>query len=103
MTAEGSIRVLCVAATGQSGSTLLARMLGEVPGYRAVGEVGRIWDEGVEENMACSCGKAFRSCGFWGEVGERAFGGWQTIDGAGTTGAQAAAPSVAAAPPGSPR
>ena len=51
-------------------------MLGEVPGFRAVGEVGRIWDKGVDENMACSCGQPFRSCGFWGEVGERAFGGW---------------------------
>jgi hypothetical protein len=84
MTTEGPVRVLCIAATGQSGSTLLARMLGEVPGYRAVGEVGRIWDKGVEEDMACSCGQPFHSCAFWGEVGERAFGGWHTVDGIGT-------------------
>ncbi len=84
MTTDGSIRVLCVAATGQSGSTLLARMLGEVPGYQAVGEVGRVWDKGVDEHMNCSCGEPFEACGFWGEVGERAFGGWQTVDGAAT-------------------
>jgi len=81
MTDERSVRVLCIAATGQSGSTLLARLLGEVPGFRAVGEVGRIWDKGVDENMACSCGQPFRSCEFWGAVGDRAFGGWDAVDG----------------------
>lgn len=84
MIAEGPIRVLCIAATGQSGSTLLARMLGEVSGYRAVGEVGRVWDKGVDEDMTCSCGQPFGSCEFWGEVGQRAFGGWQNVDGVGT-------------------
>ena len=59
MTAPEPVRVLCVAATGQSGSTLLARMLGEVPGYQAVGEVGRVWDKGVDEHMNCSCGEPF--------------------------------------------
>lgn len=77
----GTVRVLCIAATGQSGSTLLARLLGEVPGFQAVGEVGRIWDKGVGDNMACSCGEPFRSCELWGQVGELAFGGWDGIDG----------------------
>lgn len=84
MTADGRPRVLCLAGTGQSGSTLTARLLGEVPGYRTVGEVGRIWDKGLDEDMACSCGKPFSSCAFWGEVGRRAFGGWQAVDGAAT-------------------
>jgi len=83
MTTDGPIRVLCIAATGQSGSTLLARMLGEVPGYQAVGEVGRIWDRGLHDHIKCSCGEVFDSCEFWGEVGERAFGGWHNVDGAG--------------------
>ncbi|MBA3765170.1 MAG: sulfotransferase, partial [Actinobacteria bacterium] len=59
MTTDRPIRVLCIAATGQSGSTLLARMLGEVPGYQAVGEVGRIWDRGLHDHIKCSCGEVF--------------------------------------------
>jgi hypothetical protein len=78
-----TIRVLCVAATGQSGSTILARMLGELPGFVAVGEVGRIWDKGLEEDIVCSCGEPFSACAFWREVGGRAFGGWHEVDGPG--------------------
>jgi hypothetical protein len=73
--------VLCVAATGQSGSTILTRMLGEVPGFVAVGEVGRVWDKGLGEDITCSCGESFSSCEFWTKVGDHAFGGWERIDG----------------------
>ena len=74
------VRVLCVGATGQSGSTLLSRMLGRLPGFVAVGEVGRIWDKGLMANVDCGCGEPFRSCRFWSRVGEEAFGGWDEID-----------------------
>ena len=76
--------VLCVAATGQSGSTILTRMLGEVPGFFAAGEVGRVWDKGLAEDITCSCGAPFSACEFWSKVGERAFGGWQEVDGPAT-------------------
>jgi Sulfotransferase family len=75
-----AVRVLMVGATGQSGSTLLSRMLGRLPGFVAVGEVGRIWDKGLVENMECGCGLPFRSCPFWSRVGLEAFGGWQDVD-----------------------
>ncbi len=74
------VRVLCIGATGQSGSTLLSRLLGRLPGFVAVGEVGRIWDKGLVEDMACGCGRPFRSCPFWTSVGREAFGGWDEID-----------------------
>jgi len=73
--------VLCVAATGQSGSTILTRMLGEVPGFFAAGEVGRVWDKGLAEDITCSCGEPFSACEFWSKVGEHAFGGWEHVDG----------------------
>ncbi len=79
---DGRLRVLCIAATGQSGSTLLTRMLGELPGFVAAGEIGRLWDKGVGEDLACSCGEPFSSCPFWTQVGELAFGGWTRVDGA---------------------
>jgi hypothetical protein len=75
-----AVRVLMIGATGQSGSTLLSRMLGRLPGFVAVGEVGRIWDKGLVENMECGCGQPFRSCPFWSQVGQEAFGGWEDVD-----------------------
>jgi hypothetical protein len=74
------VPVLCIGSIGQSGSTLLARMLGQVPGFVAVGETGRIWDKGLLEDMACGCGSPFRACEFWSQVGVEAFGGWDQVD-----------------------
>ena len=74
--------ILAIAGTGQNGATLLCRMLGEVPGFVAVGEIGRIWEKGLGEDVECSCGERFSECPFWTAVGERAFGGWDRLDSA---------------------
>jgi hypothetical protein len=73
-------RVLAIAGTGQSGSTLLTRMLGQIPGFVAIGEVGRLWDKGILANTECGCGQPFHQCPFWRQVGDRAFGGWARVD-----------------------
>jgi hypothetical protein len=79
--AEGSARsILAIAGTGQNGATLLCRMLGEVPGFVAVGEIGRIWEKGLGEDVDCSCGEPFSRCPFWTAVGDCAFGGWDRLD-----------------------
>lgn len=80
MTNAGSIDVVAIAGTGQNGATLASRLLGELPGWVAVGEVARLWDKGLAENVDCSCGEPFRSCPFWTRVGEAAFGGWDSVD-----------------------
>lgn len=77
---EEPIEVIAIAGTGQNGATLLCRMIGELPGCIAIGEIGRLWDKGLVEDVTCSCGQPFRSCPFWTEVGTRAFGGWDTLD-----------------------
>jgi hypothetical protein len=74
------IRVLYIGGWGRSGSTLLDRMLGSVLGFFATGELREIWYRGGIENRLCGCGNPFRDCPFWKEVGERAFGGWDTED-----------------------
>ncbi len=74
------IDVVAIAGTGQNGATLCCRMLGELPGCVAVGEIGRLWDKGLVENVECACGRPFRDCPFWSEVGRRAFGGWDALD-----------------------
>ncbi|MBR8741255.1 sulfotransferase [Nocardiopsis sp. MG754419] len=65
---------------GRSGSTLIERFLGELPGFCSVGEVVHLWRRGLLENERCGCGLAFADCGFWVEVGKRAFGGWERLD-----------------------
>jgi hypothetical protein len=75
-----AFRVLCIGGTGQNGATLLTRMLGRVPGFVAVGELGYLWDRALVENMECGCGLPFRECPFWSRVGDVAFGGWDRVD-----------------------
>ena len=73
-------RVLFIAGWGRSGSTLLDRMLGQVPGVFSAGELRDIWQRGVAENRLCGCGAPFRDCEVWRKVGEVAFGGWDAFD-----------------------
>jgi hypothetical protein len=77
---ESSRRVLYIAGSGRSGSTLLELMLGQLPGFCSVGELSYIWVRGVSENELCGCGKRFRECPFWRQVGQEAFGGWDRVE-----------------------
>ncbi len=72
--------LLFIAGLGRSGSTLLGRLLGSVPGLVSVGELTHLWERGLRDHERCSCGEPFDACPFWTEVGERAFGGWHNID-----------------------
>ncbi|MEV2274256.1 sulfotransferase [Nocardiopsis sp. NPDC049922] len=65
---------------GRSGSTLIERLLGELPGFCSVGEVVHLWRRGLLENERCGCGQPFADCGFWSDVGKEAFGGWDRLD-----------------------
>jgi hypothetical protein len=65
---------------GRSGSTLLERILAQLPEVCALGEVVHLWSRGVERDERCGCGERFSQCPFWLAVGEKAFGGWGTVD-----------------------
>lgn len=69
-------RVVFLGGLGRSGTTLLERLLGEVPGIAPLGEVAHLWARGVLADEACGCREPFGTCPFWHKVGERAFGGW---------------------------
>jgi hypothetical protein len=73
--------VLFIAGFGRSGSTLLDRMAGQLPGFFSGGEVKYIWQRGVLQNQRCGCGAVFRECPFWRHVGREAFGGWRMEEG----------------------
>ncbi|MER7502083.1 sulfotransferase [Nonomuraea pusilla] len=73
---EHPTRVIFLGGLGRSGTTLLERLLAELPGVTALGEVVHLWSRGVLSAEPCGCGAPFPSCPFWRCVGERAFGGW---------------------------
>lgn len=75
------VRVLYIGGVGRSGSTLLDRMLGQLPRCCSLGETSvYIWRRSVKLNWKCSCGLPFWDCPFWQQVGQRAFGGWEAVD-----------------------
>jgi hypothetical protein len=72
--------VVYLAGLGRSGSTLLERLLGEMPGACPAGEVVHLWLRGVRDGERCGCGQPFPACPFWEAVGQEAFGGWDQVD-----------------------
>lgn len=68
------IKVVYVAGYERSGSTLLARVLGELPKTFNAGELRLIWQFSYIENRLCGCGQPFSDCPFWQEVTRQAFG-----------------------------
>src|SRR5216683_3159286 len=68
------VRVLYIAGTGRSGSTLLANTLGQVKGVFNAGEIRYLWQRGMLENRLCGCSRHFMDCPFWQEVVREALG-----------------------------
>ena len=74
------VSVLYVGGMPRSGSTLTDLLLDQLPGHIGVGEIFYLWDDALVRNAPCACGETFHSCSFWQAVGERAYGGWESID-----------------------
>ena len=66
------VRVLYIAGLAHSGSTVLARVLGEVDGLFAAGEVYAL-SERIANSDSCGCGVALGDCPFWSSVLRAAF------------------------------
>jgi hypothetical protein len=75
------MKVLYIAGSGRSGSTILGRILGQLNGFFFAGELCKIWEYGLLENRMCGCGELFRNCGFWREVFREAYGGMEKLSG----------------------
>jgi hypothetical protein len=73
-------RVIFLAGLGRSGTTLLERALGELPGVEALGEVNHLWQRSLMDDELCGCGEPFSRCSYWQAVGDKAFGGWSNVD-----------------------
>ena len=68
------INVLYVAGASRSGSTLLGRLLGAIPGHVDLGETRHLFSRGMGLDRLCSCGERFGACDFWSRVAADAFG-----------------------------
>lgn len=73
-------KVLYIGGFGRSGSTLVERILGQLPGFCSAGEIVFLWQRGLIEGQLCGCGTPVPECDFWSRVGKTAFGGWDQID-----------------------
>ena len=65
------MRLIYIAGAGRSGSTLLARILGQLDGFVSVGEVRHLWRTGaplLASDQLCGCGRSYESCPLWGAV-----------------------------------
>ncbi len=60
------IPLLYIAGTGRNGSTLLERILNEIPGVFAAGELGRLTR--YNPNKMCLCGQHLINCPIWQEI-----------------------------------
>src|SRR5262249_52822572 len=76
----GEPRVILLGGLGRSGTTLVERIVGELPGVVALGEVVHLWQRDIRGNERWGCGRRFHAGPFWTEVGARAFGGWGGVD-----------------------
>lgn len=76
MSAVAPVTVVYLGGFGRSGSTLVERVLGAVPGWVNVGELVDLARSVAPHDERCGCGTRFSACPFWTEVGRLAFGGW---------------------------
>jgi len=69
-------RLVYIAGSGRSGSTLIERALGAAPRWVNVGELIELFRKPTVAVELCGCGEPFEECQFWSTVGGVAFGGW---------------------------
>ena len=77
---SGSVKVLLLAGSGRSGSTLLANLLGGVEGAFSCGEIRYLWERGLRDDRLCGCGQPFGRCGLWQAILDEAVGGPRGVD-----------------------
>ena len=78
--AETRIKVLYIAGSGRSGSTVLGRTLGQLDGFFSVGELSNLWDRGLLAHRKCGCGVPVSRCPTWTAVLAHGFGGVDEAD-----------------------
>lgn len=65
---DSPVTVLSVVGAGRSGTTVVASILGEVPGCASAGEIRWLWERGVLDGRPCGCGEKPATCPVWSQV-----------------------------------
>jgi Sulfotransferase family len=68
------LRVVYISGWGRSGTTVLDRVLGQLPGFCSVGELRSLWDVDPVRH-SCSCGHPVATCPLWAPSLRDALGG----------------------------
>ena len=68
------LKLLYICGAGRSGSTILDRVLGQVPGFFSLGEFHSMWRMLLQDNWLCGCGEVLKRCPFWRPVLSEALG-----------------------------
>ena len=76
---DNKIKVLYIAGWGRSGSTILARILGQMTGFFHGGELRTLWLDGLKPKSICGCGAPVVECATWQAIFEEGFAGLQHI------------------------
>ncbi len=74
------VQVLYIAGTMRSGSTILGRLLGALPGAVHVGEISHLTRTDACADIRCECRERVHECGFWQAVTAQAFGRLSAAD-----------------------
>ena len=74
------VKVLYIAGAGRTGSTLLEKMLGQLDGVFAGGELTFMWEYALRGR--CSCGRDLVDCPVWRSIFATAYGGFDGVDAA---------------------
>ncbi|HMD46409.1 MAG TPA: sulfotransferase [Acidimicrobiales bacterium] len=72
-TGPARTKLLYISSVGRSGTTLLSKILGQVPNVCDVGELWALWRPAFATGT-CGCGLAVRECPFWLSVVKSALG-----------------------------
>ncbi|MEJ7706837.1 MAG: sulfotransferase [Nocardioidaceae bacterium] len=68
------VKVLYVAGSGRSGTTVISHILDQLDRVFAGGELRFLWQRGVVEDHLCGCGRPFSDCPFWTAVMAEVYG-----------------------------
>ncbi len=74
-----STKILYIGGQTRSGSTLIARLMGEMDGFVNCGELTHFWRPFLQ-NTLCGCGLPFDACPFWTNITTTGFGRKSSID-----------------------
>ena len=77
---RNKIKIIYIAGSSRSGSTILGKYLGQYIQFFHVGEMRYVWEKNIRDSLVCECGEPLLECKFWKNVIDNAFGNIEDIN-----------------------